>query len=97
MSLGYDAKDAILADACFETLADARFLDLGESRAVGYVQKERNAGADLVDILSAGPAAAGELKRQQVLRDFNAFFDFDHRVVSPIGANVGSIFVRIRR
>ncbi len=95
MSLGYDAKDAVGVDACFETRADARFLGLGKPRAVGNVQKECNAGADLVDILSAGPAAARELKRQQILRDSNAFFDFDHRVVSPTGSDVGYILALI--
>ena len=95
MSLGYDAKDAVFADACFKTRADARFLGLGKSRAIANVQEERNTGADLVDILSAGSAAAGEPKRQQTLRDLNAFLDFDHRVVSPIGASVGYILVLI--
>ena len=97
MPLGYDAKDAVLADACFKTRADARFLGLGKSRAVANVQKERNAGADLVDVLSAGPAAARELKRQQVFRDINAFLDFDHCVVSPTGSGVGFTVVMIRR
>ncbi len=58
MSLGYDAKDAVFADTCFEMCADTFFLYFGEAGTVGYVQKERNAGADLVDVLSAGPAAA---------------------------------------
>ncbi len=97
MSLGYDAKDTVFADACFQTRADALFLGLGKSRAVGNVQKERNAGADFVDILSAGPAAAGEPKCQQVLRYFNALLDFDHRVISPTGAGVGYIIVLILR
>ncbi len=57
--LGYDAKDAILADAAANAAYNKFFLLRGETGGVCHIEPERHARAHLVDILAAWSAAKG--------------------------------------
>lgn len=76
--LGDDSEYAVAGDSLSEAFGDSLFLGFCELGAGGDVEQERNAGIELVYVLSAGAAAAGELEIKLVFGDFDAFFDFYH-------------------